>query len=302
VNVDDIERTAAQQAPEIARQLLAIAGRGGTEADFRREAARLLETAGLEAGMTITPHDEFSVARGLVDSVYNRPILEYKRPGALHTSNRGKANRQTIDQVKDYILGVAKRERREAHRLAGVATDGFYFIFVRRVRKGWAVDDPMPVNAASAEGFLRLLCSLSAGAALVPENLVTDFGPRTLRAQRAARWRPTHLPAIRPEERLALRRRRADHEQAAHHAYHFAQLLRVVHLNPERSHAPVRQPHAQAVSRALKEQVVQAQVVVLHPGPVTGSRDTAAEAHSLQPALRAQRSFLVLGAQVHHAV
>ena len=35
--------------------------------------------------------------------------------------------------------------------------------------------------------FLRLLFSLCTGAALVPENLVEDFGPRTLRAQRAVR-------------------------------------------------------------------------------------------------------------------
>jgi len=187
VGVEDVERTAAQQAPEIARQLLIIAGRGGTEADFRREAAQLLETAGLEAGMTITPRDEFSVARGRVDSVYNRLVLEYKRPGVIRPTNRGKSNQPVIAQVKNYILDVAKREKREAHRLAGVATDGFYYIFVRRVGEGWSVDDPLPVNAASTERFLRLLYSLAAGAALVPENLVTDFGPKTLRAQRAVR-------------------------------------------------------------------------------------------------------------------
>jgi hypothetical protein len=88
---------------------------------------------------------------------------------------------------RDYILDVAKREKREAHRLAGVATDGFFFIFVRRVGEGWSVDDPVPVNPASTETFLRLLLSLCIGAALVPENLVEDFGPRTLRAQRAVR-------------------------------------------------------------------------------------------------------------------
>jgi hypothetical protein len=68
-----------------------------------------------------------------------------------------------------------------------VATDGFYFIFVRRVGEGWAIDEPDPVNAASTEHFLRLLFSLSTGAALVPENLVEDFGPGTLRAHRAVK-------------------------------------------------------------------------------------------------------------------
>jgi len=182
---ENLERIAAEQAPIIARELLNIARRGGTEADFRREAARILEDAGSAANLVLIPRDEFTVARGRVDSVYNRLVLEYKRPGVIKPANKGNAS--TIQQVKDYILDVAKRERREAQRLAGVALDGFFFIFVRRVGEGWSVDEPVPVNAASTEIFLRLLFSLSAGTALVPENLVTDFGPRTLRAQRAVR-------------------------------------------------------------------------------------------------------------------
>ena len=137
--------------------------------------------------MVIIPRDEFSVARGRADSVYNRLVLEYKKPGVIRPTSRGKGNTAVIQQVKDYILDVAKRERREAQRLAGVATDGFHFIFVRRVGEGWSVDDPLPVNAATTERFLRLLYSLVEGAALVPENLVTDFGPKTLLAQRAVR-------------------------------------------------------------------------------------------------------------------
>jgi len=167
--------------------MLNAAQRGGTEADFRREASRILEDAAAKAGLTISPRDEFSVARGRVDSLYNRLILEYKKPGVIGKSNEGQRNQAIIQQVKGYVLDVAKRERREAQRLAGVALDGFHLIFVRRVGEGWVVDAPVEVNAASTERFLRLLFSLSAGAALVPENLVEDFGPKTLRAQRAAR-------------------------------------------------------------------------------------------------------------------
>ena len=176
-----------EQAGPVAKALVETARRGGTEADFRREAARILEDAGLSAGLTIVPRDEFSVARGRVDSVYNRLVLEYKRPGVLKDSNRTAANAQVVQQVKDYILDVAKREKREAHRLAGVATDGHFFLFVRRVGEGWSIDDPLPVNAASTERFLRLLFSLSTGAAMVPENLVNDFGPQNIRAQKAVR-------------------------------------------------------------------------------------------------------------------
>jgi len=183
----DPEAKSAELAPSVARELNQAAQRGGTEADFRREAARILENAGSAAGLTIIPRDEFSVARGRVDSVYNRLILEYKKPGILRDSNDNRANRDAIQQVKDYVLDVGKRERREAQRLAGVATDGFHYIFVRRVGEGWSVDDPIPVNAPSTERFLRLLFSLSTGAALVAENLVEDFGPKHRRTQTAVR-------------------------------------------------------------------------------------------------------------------
>ncbi len=183
----DLEKTAIEQAALVAKAIGEVARRGGTEADFRREAARILEGAGLSAGLTIVPRDEFSVARGRVDSVYNRLVLEYKRPGILKNSNTTTANRAVIYQVKDYILDVGKREKREAQRLAGVATDGHFFIFVRRVGEGWSVDDPIPVNTPSTERFLRLLFSLATGAALVPENLVNDFGPQNIRAQRSVR-------------------------------------------------------------------------------------------------------------------
>jgi methylase of polypeptide subunit release factors len=183
----DVERIAAEQAPIVARELQRIAKLGGTEADFRREAARILEEAGSAAGLTIVPRDEFSVARGRVDSLYNRLVLEYKRPRVIRESNEGRTNQEIIQKLKEYIQDVGKRERREAQRLAGVALDGCYYIFVRRVGEGWSVDDPVAVNTASTERFLRLLFALSVGAAMVPENLVEDFGPKTLRAQRAVR-------------------------------------------------------------------------------------------------------------------
>lgn len=183
----DLEKIAAEQADRVAREFQRTAARGGTEADFRREAARILEEAATTARLTIVPRDEFSVARGRVDSVYNRLILEYKRPGVLSEKRGHKGNQDAIQQVKDYILDVAKKERREASRLAGVATDGFFFIFVRRVGEGWAVDEPLPVNAPSTERFLRLLFALSVGAALVPENLIQDFGPKHMRTQAAVR-------------------------------------------------------------------------------------------------------------------
>jgi hypothetical protein len=72
----DPEAKSAELAPSVARELNQAAQRGGTEADFRREVARILENAGAAAGLPIVPKEEYSVARGRVDSVYNRLILE----------------------------------------------------------------------------------------------------------------------------------------------------------------------------------------------------------------------------------
>lgn len=180
-----IERIAESIAASVAAELTAASKKGTTEADFRREAARVLDEAAKKAGLDITPRDEYSVASGRVDSLYNKLIIEYKAPGRLKDTNEGRTNQEVISQTQGYILNVAKKQRKEEHRLAGVISDGRYFIFIRRFGESWAVDEPEPVNASSTEKFLRLLFALSTGAALVPENLIEDFGPKTLRAWRA---------------------------------------------------------------------------------------------------------------------
>ncbi len=166
---------------------MSIALPEGTEADFRREVSRLLDEVAAEAQVPLAVREEYHVARGRTDAVYNRLIIEYERPGTLSEKLSNKSNQHAIQQVKDYIQGVAKRERREAHRLAGVAMDGRHFIFVRRVGEGWSDPELLPVTPGSVERFLRLIFALATGAALIPENLVDDFGPKNVDAQRAVR-------------------------------------------------------------------------------------------------------------------
>ncbi len=84
-NAPDLEDTASRLAPGVAKLLSNAAHAGTNEADFRREAAHILEEAGAEAGLTIVPRDEFSVARGRVDSLYNRLILEVQAAGCSCT-------------------------------------------------------------------------------------------------------------------------------------------------------------------------------------------------------------------------
>lgn len=182
-----LERLASRLAPNFARSLLSVATPERTEADFRREVARLLDYAVSDAQISLNLREEYHVARGRSDAVYNRLVIEYKRPGTLSEKVSSRENQRAIQQVKDYVLGVATRERREAHRLAGVAMDGRYFIFVRRVGEGWSEPEILPVTPGSTERFLRLLFALATGAALIPENLIEDFGPKNIEAQRAVR-------------------------------------------------------------------------------------------------------------------
>lgn len=89
--------------------------------------------------------------------------------------------------MKGYITHLAKRQSREVTRFAGAVTDGFWFIFVRPVGPSWLPDEPIKVSPESCERFLRLLFALAGGAALIPENLIANFGPGALTAHRAVR-------------------------------------------------------------------------------------------------------------------
>ncbi|GAI57813.1 unnamed protein product, partial [marine sediment metagenome] len=57
-----------------------------------------------------------------------------------------------------------------------VVLDGHYFIFVRSREGIWQEDRPVRVESSSTERFLKLLASLSTELALIPDNLIRDFG------------------------------------------------------------------------------------------------------------------------------
>ncbi len=118
------------------------------------------------------PRDERILANGRADTTFNRLILEYKKPGVIKSDNA--KNRQLIAQVKGYIEDLAKEERWKHERLLGVAFDGNYFLYVRKVGR-WIEDEPIPVNAESVEFFLLNLEKLTSKKALIPDNLIQDF-------------------------------------------------------------------------------------------------------------------------------
>jgi len=113
-------------------------------------------------------------------------VIEYEAPGRLRDNVNHGATAHAIQQAKDYVEGVARQERQQVHRLIGVVIDGCYFIYVRKVEGHWTDPEVEPVNEQSVARFLRLLVSLTSGKALLPDNLVQDFGSNTIYAQRIA--------------------------------------------------------------------------------------------------------------------
>ena len=158
----------------------------GNEAQFIHNltSTRVFESFAEHLGLILQPRVEYTIISGRADAVYNRFVIEYEAPGSLTEKDSAK-NRHAIGQVRQYIEELVQTERHKADRLAGVATDGCYFIFGRFRGGVWHADDPIPVSSASTERFLASLYLLSTEKALTSNNLVRDFGEDT-NASRAA--------------------------------------------------------------------------------------------------------------------
>jgi methylase of polypeptide subunit release factors len=175
------------RAKEITRVISEAARASRNEAEFRTKFSRVIEDFAKELDIPILVREEYTLATGRADAAYNRLILEYEPPGSLRDTLKHGHTAHAVQQVKDYIEGVAEKERQRISRLVGVALDGHYYVFVRHVDGHFLVEDPVAVNEHTTGRFLRLLVSLTSGKALLPDNLIADFGSHTLTAERAAK-------------------------------------------------------------------------------------------------------------------
>ena len=176
-----------RQAPDFSGQIAAAAGQAHNEAEFAHRMNNLIADVADRLDVNLLFRQEYTLATGRADAVYNRLIIEYEPPGSLRADLRHGHTRHAVRQVKDYIAGLAQAEKHARDRLLGVAFDGHYYIFVRYHDGHFIVEDPLAVNAASTERFLRSLFSLSSGRALIPENLVEDFGSQNDLTRRTTR-------------------------------------------------------------------------------------------------------------------
>ncbi len=195
--VDETYTYLRQSAPAFAQQIAAATAAAHNEAEFAHTMNNAIAAIAGELGVEMTFRQEYTLATGRADAVYNRCVIEYEPPGALRPQLSHGQTQHAVRQVKDYLTGLAQAERQARERLLGVACDGHYFIFVRYHEGHVIVEEPLAVNAASAERFLRALFSLASGRALTPENLVEDFGSQndlSRQVTRALYYALTHNP------------------------------------------------------------------------------------------------------------
>jgi SAM-dependent methyltransferase len=145
-----------------------------TEPDFRRRIEPLLDEFCEKAGLKLEPRAEYTLATGRPDAVFNRLVIEYKRPGTLNGNLSHSATQKALKKIKDYIVGLAEMENLQ--RILGIVFDGRFLIFVRYRAGEFVIERPSPVTRGALERFLRWLAiTASSGKALTAENLNRDF-------------------------------------------------------------------------------------------------------------------------------
>lgn len=181
----DIENEIRKYAPVLSEKTIEAARCSLNEAEFRSHFARFVDDFAESVGLELHLNEEYTLINGRADAVYNRLIIEYEPPRSLRENNQYRNNQHAIDQVKNYFNGIIRRERHRAERLAGVVVDGGYFIFIRKKDEIWLESPTQKVSPSTCEYFLKLLSSLSTELALIPENLVRDFGENTTTSRKA---------------------------------------------------------------------------------------------------------------------
>ncbi|MEM3490224.1 MAG: DNA methyltransferase, partial [Nitrososphaerota archaeon] len=184
---DDLNKLIQKYAEKLWEQIQKLVPAKPNEVEFRQHIEYLLSEFCKQAGLTPWVRVEYTLATGRADTVFNRLIIEYKRPGTLSHKLSHSTTLHAVEQVKKYILDLAKQQHHELTRIAGVVLDGEYIIFVRYYNGNFAVEDPVPITLNALERLLTWLVSLTSGIALTAENLNRDFSIEQSRVQNILR-------------------------------------------------------------------------------------------------------------------
>jgi hypothetical protein len=178
---ESLDELIAKMAVEFADQIKAVAAIADKEEEIRIQVERQLGFIEREAGIILEGKHEFTVARGHVDSVYDRVIIEYKNPKSpgdrIGSKLDSPGSQKVVEQIKKRFYDMRFEFGHPLNTLFGVGLDGNYFIFVRFRDDKWQVQEPVEVNRYSSERFLWALFNLGQkGKPISPEFLAGDFG------------------------------------------------------------------------------------------------------------------------------
>ncbi len=176
------------QAKALATAFRTACREGVLEKAFREAVEKHLVGVASAAGIELVPHTEVTMgSSGRADTIYNRFIIEWEKPGSLKASNSATKNTETLGQIKRYVESFWYSNRQAPGRVVGCCTDGRYFIFATKPDREWHVSDPVLVDEQSCKKFLDYFFSLHSGIALLPEYLAEDFSAENVRTQRAVK-------------------------------------------------------------------------------------------------------------------
>jgi len=195
-----LDSVVAHHAQAFTTTLPSVVERARTEEDIRIATERLLALVGQDAGIALDGQHEFTLAKGRVDSVYQRVLIEYKNPQS--TADRIGPNltsagtRKVVTQIQSRFTAVEAQLGHQLTSLFGVGFDGRRFVFVRYFESQWRVEPPVDVTEATASRFLWALFNLGLkGKAFTPDGLALDFGANSSLARTGIRTLYTAIRA-----------------------------------------------------------------------------------------------------------
>ena len=170
----DRKQVVAKWSRRILSRLREVLREEPNESRLRGVMNNLLEEFCRKVGVKAFLKEEYTLAEGgRADAVFERLVIEYKRPGVLK-SPMDKSTQEAVRQLEGYLEGLARETHRPLRDLAGVVLDGQYVIFVRHSGSQWIEEGPWEVNEHRVGRLLSWLMGL-AGKALTAENLYRDF-------------------------------------------------------------------------------------------------------------------------------
>jgi hypothetical protein len=185
---ESLDELIARKAVEFADEMKLVAAMADKEEEIRIEVEKRLAFIQKEAGIKLEGKQEFTVASGRVDSVYDRVIIEYKNPSnpgvRIGPMADSPGSKKVVEQIKKRFYDMRIEHGQPLNTLFGVGFDGRYFIFVRYRDDKWQVQEPVELSKYSAERFLWAIFNLGhKGRPFSPAYLAGEFGSEAKLAQ-----------------------------------------------------------------------------------------------------------------------